>query len=68
MGMKTNATILALAIFCDKVQALSPDDRKDFFELMELWRHTDDPEELQGIYSTIEEILLQQPIKVIPLN
>jgi DNA-binding XRE family transcriptional regulator len=56
--------LMALSVLVARIRSLQSADRDDLFELLQGLSNTDDPEEIQSIRRTMEEILSQAPTSV----
>lgn len=58
------ALTMALGILVERIQSLPQEDRDDLYELMKELPKAEGCEELNGIVTTMEEILDQEPIRL----
>ena len=56
--------LMAVSVLVVRIGSLPPVDRDDLFELLQGLSDTDDPEEIQSIRRTMQEILSQAPASV----
>ncbi len=54
--------ILALSVLCERIDALSTEDRQAVVESLAEWNKETDAEEKRQIFATIEEIVAQRPV------
>ena len=53
--------VMAVSILVNRIRSLPPEDQTDLFELLEEISKTNDPEEMNSIARTMQEILSQTP-------
>jgi DNA-binding XRE family transcriptional regulator len=61
---EVKSAVLALSILIDRIGSLPKADRDDLFELLQEWRKTGEPEEMDSLQRAMEEILAQIPVSV----
>jgi DNA-binding XRE family transcriptional regulator len=61
---EVKSAVLALSILIDRIGLLSMADRDDLFELLQEWRKTGEPEEMDSLQRAMEEILAQIPVSI----